>query len=55
MKHGCPEPWYHREFCHGTTILVNLDKAPEVDKWVSKSGSRINNHLLTYTPYTLAQ
>jgi len=32
-------------------LLVNLDKSPEVDKWRSKSGSRINNPLFTYTPY----
>jgi len=28
----------------------NLDKSPEVDEWFSKSGSRINNSLFTYTP-----
>jgi len=31
--------------CRGTPVLLNLDKSPEVDKWLSKSGSRINNHL----------
>jgi len=35
-------------------ILVNLDKSAEVDQWLSKSGSRIKNHLSTYTPCTSA-
>jgi len=30
------------------SVTVDLDKSPEVDKWLSKSGSRINNHLFTY-------
>jgi len=33
-------------------ILVNLGKPPEVGKWLGKRGSRINKHLITYTPYT---
>jgi len=47
------EPWYHGWFCSGTPILVNLDNLPEVDEWLSKSGSRINrpNRLFTYAPY----
>jgi len=43
------KPRYHDRFCRGTPILVNLDLSPEVFKWLSKSGSWINNHLLTYT------
>jgi len=41
----------HGPFCRGTPILVNLDKSPEVDELLSKSGSRINNHLFTYALY----
>jgi len=32
-------------------IPVTLYKSPEVDEWLYKSGSRINNHLFTYAPY----
>jgi len=38
-------PLYHGRFCRGTPILVNVHKSPEVDEWLSKSESRINNHL----------
>jgi len=42
------QPWsYNGWFCNGAPILVNLDNSPEVDEWLSKSGSRINNHLFT--------
>jgi len=59
--HG--EPWldygmttmvelrYHSRFCRRTSILANLDKSPEVDEWISNSGSRTNNHLFTSTPH----
>jgi len=43
-------PWYDGRFYCGTCILVNLDRSPEIDKNLCKSGSRINNHLFTYTP-----
>jgi len=43
--------WYDGRFCCGTPILVNLDNSPEIDKWLIKSGSKINNHVFTYTPY----
>jgi len=48
------EPWYHSRFCRRTSIglLVNLDKLLEVDEWLSKNGSKINNYLFNYTPYT---
>jgi len=42
------EPWYRGRFCRETPLPVTLDKSPKVDEWRSKSGSRINNHLLTY-------
>jgi len=45
------EPWYHGRFCHGTPILLNLDNSLRVEKWHSKSGSKIKNHLFTDTPY----
>jgi len=45
------ELWYHGRFCRRTPVLVNLDKSPEVDKWLSKNGSRINNHFFAYAPY----
>jgi len=32
-------------------IVVKLDESPEVDKWFSKSGSRISNNLFTGTFY----
>jgi len=38
------EPWYHGRFCGETPILVNFDLSTEVDKWLSKSGSRIINN-----------
>jgi len=44
------EPWYQGRFCHGTPILVNLEKASEVDKWYSKSGSEINICLFPSCP-----
>jgi len=39
------------EPCRETPILVDLDKSLEVDEWLSKSGSRINNLMFTYAPY----
>jgi len=36
-------PWYH--------VLVKLDRSPEVDEHLSKSGSMINNHLFTYASF----
>jgi len=50
LDHGITtmvKPWYHGLFCRETPILVNLDKSPEIDKWLSKMGSRINYHLST--------
>jgi len=44
-------PWYNGRFRHGTPILVNLVKSPEVGEWLGKSGSMINNHLFTGTLY----
>jgi len=37
---------------------MNLDKSPKVDEWLGKSGavgSRIDNHLFTYTLYKWLQ
>jgi len=43
------EPWLnYARFCRGTPIPVNLDNSPEVDKWLSRNESRINNHLFRY-------
>jgi len=39
---------YYGRFCRGTPILVNLDNSPEVDKWLSKSGFRITNHIALF-------
>jgi len=47
------EPRCHGRFCRGTSIVVNLDKSPEVRGWFSKSGSVVDNHLLTYTACTV--
>jgi len=52
LDHGMDtvvEPWYHGRFYRKTPILVNLNTSPEVDEWLSKIGSKINNHLSTYT------
>jgi len=49
-------PWYnHGGFCPGTPIdpPVNLDKSPEVDEWLSKSGPRINSRLFNHKPYNI--
>jgi len=45
LDHGMTsmaEPWYHDQFCRRTSILVNLNNSPEVDKWLSKRGRRTN-------------
>jgi len=44
-------PWYDGQFYRGTPILVNLDSSSNVNENFRKSGSRINNHLFTYSPY----
>jgi len=42
-----------RRFCYGTPILVKIDKSPEADKNLGKSGSRINNHLFLTRPVAI--
>jgi len=49
-RYNMVQPWWGR-FCHGTPILVNLVKSLEVDEWLRKSGSRINNCSFSYRPY----
>lgn len=41
------EPWYNGRFRRGIPILVNFDRSPEFDEWLSKSESRIIICLLT--------
>jgi len=47
LDHGMTTTDEHRRFCYGTP--GKLSQSPDVDENLSKSGSKINNHLFTYT------